>query len=151
MFDYQRKTALQMVDKFLQPGSIVPINQQTTTMLVHALREMTEQRPEATKKPEWITEEMYFGQKTWTPKIEQVFDVNGVLIAQTIKYTPNGIKEPYPHKKQRPLLSEQLEALIPSFGDFHVGGAEQIWSQHDIVIFEALARMVEKAHGITNE
>ena len=140
-----------MVDKFLRPGSIVPVNQQTTAMLVHALRETTEQRQETTKKPEWITEEMYFRQKTWTPKIEQVFDVNGILITQTIQYTPNGIREPYPHKKQKPLSSEPLEALIPSFGDFHVGSAEEIWSPHDIVIFEALARMVEKAHGITNE
>lgn len=49
MFDYPRKTALQMVEKFLQPGSIVPVNQQTITMLVHALREMTEQS--AQRKP----------------------------------------------------------------------------------------------------
>lgn len=57
--------------------------------------------------PKWLTEERYaeMHTSTWTPKIEQHF-LDGVLISQTIQYTPKGDKEPY-SKKQWIGLTEQ--------------------------------------------
>jgi len=60
----------------------------------------------------WFTEEMYaqMHTSTWTPKIEQQFK-DGVLISQTIQYTPQGKKEPYHKKQWVGLTADEMESL----------------------------------------
>jgi hypothetical protein len=62
--------------------------------------------------PKWLTEERYaeMHTATWTPKIEQHF-LDGVLISQTIQYTPQGKKEPYPKKQWVGLTADEMESL----------------------------------------
>ena len=64
------------------------------------------------KPQRWFTEDMYAQMHTskWTPKIEQHFK-DGVLISQTIQYTPQGDKEPYPKKHWVGLTDEDVTLL----------------------------------------
>ena len=48
--------------------------------------------------------------KFWMPKIEQQFK-DGVLISQTIQYTPQGEKELYPKKQWIGLTADEIESL----------------------------------------
>ncbi len=68
------------------------------------------------KTPKWLTEERYaeMHTSTWTPKIEQHFDKDGMLISQTIQYTPQGKKEPYLNKKWIGLTADEMEGLYQS-------------------------------------
>jgi hypothetical protein len=60
----------------------------------------------------WLTEERYAEMNTtkWMPKIEQHF-LDGVLISQTIQYTPEGEKESYPKKQWVGLTADEMESL----------------------------------------
>jgi hypothetical protein len=52
--------------------------------------------------------------KVWTPKIEQHFDKQGILMIQTIQYSPQGEKLIYPHEQQRTwigLTDEEIDAI----------------------------------------
>jgi hypothetical protein len=64
------------------------------------------------KPQKWLTEERYAQLHTskWTPKIEQQFK-DGVLISQTIQYTPQGDKQPYPKKQWIGLTADEMESI----------------------------------------
>jgi len=99
--------------------------------------------------PKWLTEERYaeMHTATWTPKIEQHF-LDGVLISQTIQYTPKGKKEPFPKNQFVKLTNDEIESCWKSAMKLDNGKGADITNQP----FFHLARIVEellkeKNHG----
>jgi len=52
------------------------------------------------------------GTMNWTPKIEAVFNKDGVMTSQTIQYSPQGEKQPFPHPPLRPLPVDRIKELF---------------------------------------
>jgi hypothetical protein len=52
------------------------------------------------------------GTMNWTPKIEATFSKDGVMTSQTIQYSPQGEKLPFPHPKLLPLMESKIKEIF---------------------------------------
>ena len=64
----------------------------------------------------------------WEPRIERLYDKNGILISQTIQYNPQGKKWPYPHEpNEKPVAWQNIDIQDEIFSAKEWENIDPIW------------------------